>query len=75
VVWRFLTEVVTYFRLKRKKLKLEVEKLALENSVLSRRLEECNSEPSKKVKKYGKGSWGNLKERGVEIEGPYREKV
>jgi len=53
--------MVTYFRLKRKKLKLEVEKLALENSVLSRRLEELksNSEPSKKVKKYGKGSWGN----------------
>ena len=60
-MWRFLTEVVTYFRLKRKKLKLEVEKLALENSVLSRRLEELksNSEPSKKVKKYGKGSWEN----------------
>jgi len=60
-MWRFLTELVTYFRLKRKKLKLEVEKLALENSVLSRRLEELksNSEPSKKVKKYGKGSWGN----------------
>jgi len=62
VMWRFLTELVTYFRLKRKKLKLEVEKLALENSVLSRRLEELksNSEPSKKVKKYGKGSWDSF---------------
>ncbi|RKY26416.1 MAG: hypothetical protein DRP61_05955 [Candidatus Omnitrophota bacterium] len=61
-MWRFLTELVTYFRLKRKKLKLEVEKLALENSVLSRRLEELksNSEPSKKVKKYGKGSWDSF---------------
>ena len=50
-MWRFLTELVTYFRLKRKKLKLEVEKLALENSALSRHLEELksNSEPNKKI--------------------------
>ncbi len=48
-MWRFLTELVTYFRLKRKK--LEVEKLALENSALSRRLEELkrNSEPNKEI--------------------------
>jgi len=64
-VWRFLTEVVTYFRLKRKKLKLEVEKLALENSVLSRRLEELksNSEPSKKSKEIWKGVLGKLKRK------------
>ena len=40
----FLTELIEYFKLKRKKLRLEVEKLDLENKSLSHQLKKKESE-------------------------------
>jgi len=55
----FLTELIEYFKLKRKKLKLEVEKLDLENKSLSRQLKKKDSAFNKSLNK-SKGGGGDV---------------